>query len=107
VLDLLVPEVRRADLAAGARLDPGEVTMAADDWYVGNDGKWHHTSDTLPPDPTVTAMMPTVAPPPRVPDVQDDLSHLDQAAGELVNTEKVGPLDEVLVQPPQDPEWRP
>jgi hypothetical protein len=51
-------------------------------------------------------MMPTVASSPDE-QPQDDLSHLDQAAGELVNTEKIGPLDEVLVQPPQDPGWRP
>jgi hypothetical protein len=40
-------------------------------------------------------------------DEQEDLSHLDQSAGELVNTEKLGPLDEVLVQPSQDPSWHP
>jgi hypothetical protein len=37
---------------------------------------------------------------------QDDLSALDRELG-IVNTEKIGPVDEVLQQPPQDPDWRP
>ena len=38
---------------------------------------------------------------------QDDLSAFDSDPGlDIVNTEKLGPLDEVLLQPPQDPEWR-
>lgn len=65
-------------------------------------------------------MLPAVKPSPRprieiredesmrlYPSRQEDLSYLDESAGELVSTEKVGPLDEVLVQPSQDPSWRP
>lgn len=38
---------------------------------------------------------------------QEDLSHLDESQGELVNTDKVGALDDVILQPPQDPNWKP
>lgn len=38
---------------------------------------------------------------------QEDLSHLDTSIGPLVNTEKLGPLDAVLMQPPQYPDWTP
>lgn len=39
---------------------------------------------------------------------QDDLSEFDDDPDlEIVQTEKLGPLDEVLLQPPQDPEWQP
>lgn len=39
---------------------------------------------------------------------QEDLSEYDSDPDlEIVPTEKLGPLDEVLIQPPQDPEWRP
>jgi hypothetical protein len=42
-------------------------------------------------------MVPIIKPSPR-PRGQD--------APDIVNTEKFGPLDEVLLQPPQDPTWR-
>jgi hypothetical protein len=85
-------------------VDLEEATMG--DWFTGPDGAWHHTDDVPAPDPTVTAMMPAVAPAPREPAGQDDLTSFDQAF-DISNTEKLGPLDEVLVQPPQDPAWRP
>jgi hypothetical protein len=77
------------------------LEAAVGDWWLGNDNEWHYDQNASKPDPTVTAMLPAVQP------TQDDLSHLDESTGELVNTEKSGPLDEVLVQPPQDPSWRP
>ncbi|HLU95208.1 MAG TPA: hypothetical protein VKZ89_00055 [Thermobifida alba] len=49
--------------------------------------------------------LPAVNPSPR--DEQEDLSHLDEAAGPLVNTDKLADVDEVLVQPPQAPDWIP
>lgn len=36
--------------------------MGAEDWFIGTDGEWHHTSDEPAPEPTVTAMLPSVAP---------------------------------------------
>lgn len=77
------------------------------DWYEDADGGWHHSSDEPTPDPTVTAMLPAVTPAtPLVVPGQDDLTSFDHAF-DISNTEKLGPLDEVLVQPPQDPAWRP
>lgn len=78
------------------------------DWYLRpdplNPGRevWDYDKGAPTPDPTVTGMFAAVQP---HGDEQDDLSHLDEATGELVNTEKLGPLDEVLIQPPQDPDW--
>jgi hypothetical protein len=46
---------------------------------------------------------------PRVPPTelgQDDLTAYDREL-DIVNTPKIGPVDEVLHQPPQDPGWRP
>jgi hypothetical protein len=60
-----------------------------------------------------TSMLPIGAPHdepeqlPADPD-QDDLSEYDADPDlEIVPTEKLGPLDEVIIQPPQDPDWRP
>lgn len=72
------------------------------DWYVDRDGAWAYDKNAPAADPTVTGMFPAVQP---REDEQDDLSDLDETAGELVNTEKLGPLDEVLIQPPQEPGW--
>lgn len=88
------------------------------DWYVDQNGKWAYDKNAPAPDPTVTGMLPAV--PARTVrydefedhvlpvEEQDDLTEYDSDPGlEIVPTEKLGPLDEVLIQPPQDPEWRP
>ena len=78
------------------------------DWYQRADGTWSYDSDAPQVDPTPTGLVPIVsAPDVLAPPEQDDLSHLDEVEGELINTAKVTALDVVLVQPPQDPEWRP
>jgi hypothetical protein len=59
------------------------------DWYLGNDDRWRHTSDTVPPDPTVTAMMPAVAPPPRE---QDGPEH---PGGDWANADAYQSYDDV------------
>ena len=83
------------------------------DWYQRPDGTWAYDRNAPSPDPTITGMLPVIEAAQQLPVVepevgeQEDLSHLDEQAGPLVNTEKVGPLDTVLVQPPQDPDWTP
>lgn len=102
------------------------------DWYLRpdpmNPGQqvWSYDKSAPSPDPTVTGMLPAIDQPVKLPQVtprvelrddesmrfhsaaQDDLSEYDDdPALEIVPTEKLGPLDEVLIQPPQDPEWRP
>lgn len=82
------------------------------DWVFGNDHRWHYQSNAPDPDPSVTGMFPAIVEQPaKMPAVhpeQDDLSEYDADPSlEIVPTEKLGPLDEVLVQPPQDPDWRP
>jgi hypothetical protein len=102
VRDLLVPEVRHTDLAAGLGLGPREVSSIGD-WYLDETDEWQYDRDAPSPgaNPPVT---PAVAPPRE----QDDLSEYDRNPDlEIVPTQKLGPLDEVLVQPPQDPTWRP
>lgn len=88
------------------------------DWYVDQNGKWAYDKNAPAADPTVTGMFPAVQARtvrydehedhqlPQLRLEQDDLSDRDETAGEIVNTAKLGPLDEVLIQPPQDPEWR-
>jgi hypothetical protein len=88
-------------------------------------GRWIYDENAPSPGatPPPTSMLPIVtphpSPHPREPDrtvryheyedhqlEQDDLSGYDREAG-VVPTEKLGALDEVLIQPPQDPGWRP
>jgi hypothetical protein len=81
------------------------------DWYVDRDGAWAYDRNAPAPDPSVTGMLPsTVEQSAKLPEVhpeQDDLSEYDADPElEIVPTEKLGPLDEVLIQPPQEPDWR-
>jgi hypothetical protein len=81
------------------------------DWYEDQQGKWVYDKNAPRPGVSATQMTPMVQPrreesPMHEPE-QEDLSHLDEEAGELVNTDKVSALDEVILQPPQDPNWRP
>lgn len=69
------------------------------EWIENPDGTWRWV-----PTPTPQVEEPQTVEPAAE---QEDLSHLDTAVGPLVNTEKLGPLDAVLMQPPQHPDWDP
>lgn len=60
-------------------------------------------------EPEPTGLLPAVEQPAQMPAVhpeQDDLSAYDDDPDlEIVPTEKLGLLDEVLIQPPQEPDW--
>jgi len=86
------------------------------DWYLGPDGKWAYDRNAPSPGSYAASdlplaeqvqRLPAVEPSAAVPVEQEDLSHLDESYGPLVNTEKLAPFDEVLFQPPQDPDWIP
>ena len=75
------------------------------EWIENPDGTWTYVTEDASHDPAVeeSQALPAVEPV----DEQEDLSHLDTAVGPLVNTEKVAPIDQVLMQPPQYPDWTP
>jgi hypothetical protein len=66
--------------------------------------RWEPDLARLPHMADPTGVMPAVRRDP--PPVQEDLTRFDLGYG-VVNTEKLGPGDELIPQPPQDPDWRP